>query len=63
MADVGKCDVKGCSQPAAHASVALLPEGGAVPVVVCKEHLAEGEGNYTRLYGAKKKKVRRGGNN
>lgn len=51
MRSLGKCDVKGCEREAARASVALLPDGGAVPVVVCVEHHEEGTKRYRELYG------------
>ena len=56
VSSLGKCDVKGCEREAMRASVAILPDGRAVPAVVCLEHYAEGTENYRRLHPTKGRK-------
>jgi hypothetical protein len=62
MGSLGKCNVKGCENEAVRASVALLPGGGAVPVVVCDQHHEEGTRRHEEIYGPSKKKVKKHAN-
>lgn len=56
MSSLGKCNVKDCEREAARASIAFLPDGSAVPVVVCIEHFDEGTANYEKLHPKKRRK-------